>query len=345
MRILAIDVGMGTQDILIYNDSGVVENSVKMVFPSMTQILAKKIVSSKNNLCFHGSTMGGGPLSYAIKKHMRKGFKVEMTESSARSLRDDIEQVKKMGIEIITEDEIGRRQGELIETKDVDFHLIKDILERVGEEFKFDIIGVAVQDHGYAKEKSDREFRFEKFKESIEKDGKISSLGFTNPPPYYTRMKSISKVIKKHCQKLFIVDSKISAIVGAMHGIEDYPLITIDIGNGHTMAALMKDKIEVLGLFEHHSHLLNTRTLESYISKFAEGELKNKEVLRDGGHGCYIRQGISLNNLKNILITGPKREILQNSNLGVSKATPIGDVMMTGPIGIVDLIKYSNTNV
>ena len=40
MRILAVDVGTGTQDILLFDSSGPVENCVKLVMPSPTQIAA-----------------------------------------------------------------------------------------------------------------------------------------------------------------------------------------------------------------------------------------------------------------------------------------------------------------
>lgn len=340
MRILAIDVGMGTQDILLYDDSRVPENNIKMVFPAMTQILARRVVSSRNDLCFHGSTMGGGPLAYAIKNHIRKGFKVAMTPGAAKSLRDNLEQVREMGVEIIAEDEVGEGKGELIETKDVDFPFIKRLLAEVGESSDFDFIGVAVQDHGYAQGKSDREFRFEKFREALEKEGKLYSLGYYNPPAHYTRMCSLVKVIKEHHSgRAFVVDTKIAAIAGALHDEGETPVIAVDIGNGHTTAALMKDRTEVLGLFEHHTHMLKRRLLEDYLRRFAAGELTNEEVFRDGGHGCYSREGVPFRNVKKILVTGPSRGLLTNSDLRVSFANPMGDVMMTGTVGIVDMIK------
>lgn len=339
MRILAIDVGMGTQDILVYDSTKLQENSVKMVFPAMTQILAKKIARCKKDLCFYGSTMGGGPLAYAVANHIKKGFRVAMTPEAARSLRDNLEQVREMGVEIIKEDEV---EGELVETKDVDFPFIRRVLRDVGERFSFDFVGVAVQDHGYAENKSDREFRFEKFREALEKDGQLYSLGYSNPPAHYTRMSSLIKSIGEHHPgRSFVVDSKIAAVAGALHGIGERPVITIDIGNGHTTAALMKEGMEVLGLFEHHTHMLKKRSLEDYLSRFASGRLSNAEVFEAGGHGCFSRGGVPIEDVKGILATGPRRRLLLNSKLRVSFATPLGDVMMAGPAGIVEMIRSS----
>lgn len=45
--------------------------------------------------------MGGGPVNKAIKNHLDKGYRVLMTEQAARTVRDDLERVKSMGIEIV----------------------------------------------------------------------------------------------------------------------------------------------------------------------------------------------------------------------------------------------------
>jgi hypothetical protein len=43
MRIRAVDIGTGTQDILLWDTEGQVENSPKMVVPSPTAIAARRI--------------------------------------------------------------------------------------------------------------------------------------------------------------------------------------------------------------------------------------------------------------------------------------------------------------
>jgi len=59
MRILAIDVGMGTQDILLYDSNKNIENCFKMVLPSQTQIIAKRI--SGKQICIKISCWWGKP--------------------------------------------------------------------------------------------------------------------------------------------------------------------------------------------------------------------------------------------------------------------------------------------
>lgn len=342
MRILAVDVGFGTQDILLYDDSDVAENSIKMVFPSMTQLLAREVLRSGSDLCFHGSTMGGGPLAHAIYEHIKKGYRVWMTPGSARSIRDDPEQVREMGVQITEEHPPEECRGKRIMTMDVDFPFLRDVLHGIGERFSFDWVAVAVQDHGYAVEKSDREFRFEKFREALEKSGRLSSLAHLSPPPYYTRMSSVVDEVRKyHSGNILVVDTKIAAIAGALYDVEERPVIAIDVGNGHTTAAIVSEDMHVLGLFEHHTHMLTTRRLEDYLRRFASGGLTNEEVFNDRGHGCYIREKPS-EEPRLVVATGPRRSLLAGSSLRVVNASPMGDVMMTGPAGMTAIIKEIN---
>ena len=43
MKILAVDIGVGTQDIMLYNTDDPIENSVKIVMPAPTKIIANRI--------------------------------------------------------------------------------------------------------------------------------------------------------------------------------------------------------------------------------------------------------------------------------------------------------------
>ena len=90
MKILAIDVGTGTQDIMLYDSNHSMENAVKLVLPSPTKIMANRIRKHQHDLFLSGETMGGGPVNRAIKSHLDKGYRVLMTENSARTVRDDL---------------------------------------------------------------------------------------------------------------------------------------------------------------------------------------------------------------------------------------------------------------
>src|SRR5712691_11885317 len=64
MRILAADVGTGTQDILLFESGKTIENNFKMVMPSPTVIVANRIKRATERgqpLLLTGVTMGGDP--------------------------------------------------------------------------------------------------------------------------------------------------------------------------------------------------------------------------------------------------------------------------------------------
>jgi uncharacterized protein (DUF1786 family) len=108
MKILAIDVGMGTQDILLYDSEKNMENCFKMVLPSQTQIIAGRILKEtllKNDIVLLGETMGGGPCVGAVRRHIEANLTVYATEKAALTLNDSIRKVKEMGVIIVSEDE------------------------------------------------------------------------------------------------------------------------------------------------------------------------------------------------------------------------------------------------
>src|SRR5215204_5706932 len=78
-RMIAIDVGAGTQDILIYEPGLPYENLVKLVLPSQTQIVSRQIRdATADQMPVHlaGTIMGGGASSDAVKAHLAEGLVV-----------------------------------------------------------------------------------------------------------------------------------------------------------------------------------------------------------------------------------------------------------------------------
>jgi uncharacterized protein (DUF1786 family) len=336
-NILAVDVGAGTQDVLFFEPSKEPENNLKFVIPSQTQLLARKISRFNEDLLITGETMGGGPVTMAILGHIKKGYQVFMTETSAKTVRDDLEDVQSEGIEVISEEEAAGLNLSKIETKDIDldflFNLIGDYSGLLP-----DFIGIAVQDHGFEKNKSDRVFRFEKIKETLDQRACLEDFLFDEPPDYYTRMNAVLRQVKKSFKGgAGVIDSKFAAIAGALHDVDERPCICIDVGNGHTMIAIVDDGIE--SVLEHHTHTLTQESIVDYINRLADGTISNEEVFNDNGHGCFIKTAPGIKNIKRILVSGPNRNVLKNSSLNFEFANPFGDVMMTGPVGIVDLVK------
>src|SRR5204863_8831377 len=112
IRILAVDVGTGTQDILLFESGRTIENNFKMVMPSPTVIVAERIKRATERgqpLLLTGVTMGGGPCHWAARDHALAGYAVAVTPEAGRTFDDDLTMVEKMGFEIIDDAEAARR--------------------------------------------------------------------------------------------------------------------------------------------------------------------------------------------------------------------------------------------
>jgi len=199
MKILALDIGAGTQDILLYDEEkGNIENCVKLVLPSPSLLFAEK-VRKATSLCkdvfVKGAVIGGGAFAHALKKHVESGLRVFMTEYASYTIRNDLDEVREMGIGIVhQEDELENFNGEIIEIEEVNIRALESFLGEFGESlFDVDVVAVAVQDHGvFPKGMSNRRFRIQKVKELLQENPKPEALAFTECkiPSYYLRMKS-----------------------------------------------------------------------------------------------------------------------------------------------------------
>ncbi len=342
MKILAIDIGVGTQDIMLYNTDNPIENSVKIVMPSPTEIIAKRIRKHHNDIMINGVTMGGGPVNKAVKNHLARGYNVLMTESSARTIRDDINLVRSLGIQIVPNNENHPELGN-IEFKDVDLNAIQEALLQFDVKLDFDFIGVAVQDHGYMEGMGDRNFRFMKIKEKLNVARRPEEFAYhQDVPEYFTRMNGVLNTLKGY--QTTIMDSKFASVSGAtcdnyVKNLHSY--IVMDIGNGHTLAASIENN-KILGVFEHHTRALDPEKIVHLLGKLKDGSITNEEVHEDGGHGAWVTA--SMCDMECVVATGPRRRILEKTDLNVHYANPAGDVMMTGPVGLIKSIMFNQAH-
>jgi len=102
-KILAVDVGSGTQDVLLYEEGKSMENCVQMILPSPTQIVAQRIAQAthlRKSIFLTGNTMGGGPCAEAVAKHLQAGLKIFATPQAALTFHDNLEKIRRWGIHI-----------------------------------------------------------------------------------------------------------------------------------------------------------------------------------------------------------------------------------------------------
>ena len=338
MKIFAIDIGAGTQDILLFDSEKKIENCISLVLPTPSKCLAEKLKEIGGDVYISGDTIGGGSLSRAILHHIQKGYRVAMEESAAYSIRNDLDEVRSMGIEI------GRKPGsnhfQELEIREVDLPLLKHILLHFGEDLNPDVIAIAVQDHGVSpQEVSDRAFRFEKMETMLRKDNRPEAFHFTEDsiPSYYLRMRSAVKAVRRTSSTpVLVMDTSFSAILGCVEEAAD-PSLIVNVGNGHTIAALVIGR-KIEGLYEHHTHELTPKKLEHDLTLFLRGELSGRKVFEENGHGA-----ITLKPCKGDIstyVTGPNRDLFKGTGMKFIYAAPGGNTMMTGPMGLVRAAQY-----
>ncbi|KZX16510.1 hypothetical protein MBCUT_08120 [Methanobrevibacter cuticularis] len=349
MKILAIDIGAGTQDILFHDNTKELENSIKLVLPSPPVIIVQKIENTNNDLYFDGDIMGGGKIKDALIAHMEKGYEIAMETNAARTVKDDLRVVEDIGVEIVEKDsyEINPKFANYskITLEDVNVDELISTIAKYDLKFSFDIIAIAVQDHGFSDKMGDRDFRFEKIREKLSKPKNVEEFAYwENVPEYFSRMKAVERTLRGKIKNLhpILMDSKFASVCGACADPEVSKLnsfVVMDIGNGHTMAASIEDG-KIQGVFEHHTSNLagNSEKIEKLINKLVNGTITHADVHDDHGHGAHVINPIS--KLEKVVITGPKRSIIEDTNLDYYNASPGGDVMMTGPIGLIKVTEH-----
>ncbi|MDQ1281212.1 MAG: hypothetical protein QG670_2476 [Thermoproteota archaeon] len=349
LKLLAMDIGSGTQDILLYDSEKNIENCIKMVLPTPSQIFASKVREATRlfqNLFIKGDTIGGGAFASALLKHIKNGLRVFMTEDAAYTVRNNLDEVKQLGIEIVTQPPEAF-QGRTLILEEVNLTTLESILAPFGEKLNVDAVAVAVQDHGVSpKGTSNRQNRIQKMQEFLKKDAYLENLAFTGDkvPADFLRMKSAVQAANRQMPRteIVIMDTSPAAMLGCLQDPDvekAHQVMAVNVGNGHTMAAIVKDG-RILAVMEHHTSLLNAEKLEHLLSDFTKGRLSDKDVFDDGGHGLfYLQRPAGLSELEKIAVTGPKRSLLAQTSLPIHFAAPAGDMMMTGCVGLIEVTK------
>jgi uncharacterized protein (DUF1786 family) len=342
MRILAVDMGTGTQDILLFDSQSAVENCVKMVMPSATEIAARRIrraTAERRPVLLTGVTMGGGPCHWALERHITAGGTAFATQEAARTFDDDLAVVAGMGVAVVSEDEAAKLRGvERIEMRDLDLASIRRALSAFEVPSDFDGLAVGCLDHGAAPPGfSDRLFRFNHLRQVVQERNDLSAFAFlpSELPEYLTRARSMLSCIDIELPTVFL-DTGAAAALGALQDprVGEQPeQVIVNLGNMHALGFHLSGS-HVHALFEHHTGLLDTAQIESMTEQLVEGTLSHEEVFAGHGHGVFYadaRHGGS----PFLAVTGPQRGKLRGSRLKPYFATPHGDMMISGCFGLV----------
>lgn len=349
VKILTVDIGTGTQDILLFNSRLSIENGYKLILPSPTMMIRSKIhqaLEEHRNILLSGVLMGGGPCAWAVSDLLQAGLKVYATAEAAQTMDDDLEKVSRMGVNLVSADEAQNLPSEItrIEMKDFDFNTIAQAFAYFGVSLSdLDALAVAVFDHGNAPaDVSDRRFRFDYLERRIRENNHLSAFAYERSqiPSFLTRMKAVAQSAASLQVPLVVMDTAPAAVLGASFDARpaQHPRrMIVNLGNMHTLAfRLAPGGIE--GVFEHHTPMLNQAKLEGLLCRFAEGTLTNQQVFEDHGHGALLlsTESFSLDDPElDLIFTGPRRGLMNGSQLKLRFAAPFGDMMLSGCYGLL----------
>ncbi len=299
MKILAVDIGTGTQDILLYNSGLDVENNYKLILPSPTMMIRQQVQEAtrkRQPILLTGVTMGGGPSTWAVEAHLQAGLPVYATLEAAQTFNDDLAAIREMGIVLVGKDEALQLSNKVAQVRmfDFDFQSIATAFSTFGVSLgDLGAVAVAVFDHGNAPPGiSDRKFRFDYLDERIRSLNRLSAFAYRSDqvPERMTRLQAVVQSAQALDCPLVVMDTAPAAVLGttldARVAARERVLVA-NVGNFHTLAfRLGPGGIE--GLFEHHTGFLDLEKLEMLLERLAGGTIRNAEIFDDNGHGALI---------------------------------------------------------
>jgi uncharacterized protein (DUF1786 family) len=349
MRILAIDVGTGTQDILLFDSAQPIENALQLIMPSPTQIAAghiRRATTESRAVAISGTIAGGGPSHWALEDHLRAGLPAFATREAAMTFDDDLSNVEAMGVTLVSEDEIARLDADHVVLRDLDLAAIRTALSAFDVSGDFDGLALGCLDHGAAPPGySDRLFRFEHLRRVVEGRNDLRAFACLpdEVPDYLTRARSLLASVDIDVPTVFL-DTGPAAALGALQdpavGGEDEQVV-LNLGNMHALAFHLHGT-QVISLYEHHTGEVTGAQIEDFTERLIARTLRHEEVFGSKGHGVYYAAPPRAQSARRrtplpmvVAVTGPQRGKLRGSRLKPYFAVPHGDMMVSGCFGLL----------
>jgi uncharacterized protein (DUF1786 family) len=333
--ILCLDIGSGTQDVLLYFPDREIENCPKLVLPAPARVLAERVrAATARGAAVHirGVNSGGG-FGRAVFAHLAAGLAASMTEAAAYSLADDLDNLARQGVVIRPDCPAG---AEELLAADYDPAFWERALAALGLPAPR-LVAACAQDHGFHPGKSNRMGRFVLWERLLlEAHGHPESLLYREAPREFTRLIDLQRSIGGGP----VADTGAAAVLGGLfepaikERMARRGLTLVNIGNSHTVAFLLYAG-RIFGVYEHHTGLLNAPRLWDQLARFRRGGLEFMEIFDDRGHGTMrLELPAAAGGFADTLVIGPRRAMLEG--YPAEFPAPGGDMMLTGAFGMVE---------
>jgi len=350
MRILAVDMGTGTQDILLFDSTQPVENALRMIMPSATEIAAGRIRTAtrqRRPVVLTGVTAGGGPCHWALERHLKAGLAAYATPEAARTFDDDLDNVQRMGVTLVSEDEAARSDGEHVQLRDLDLDAIRAAFAAFDVDTRFDGLALGCLDHGASPPGySDRLFRFDHLRRVVAARNDLRAFAYLphELPEYLTRARTLVAAADADASIVFL-DTGPAAALGALQDPQvsaHEEQLVLNLGNMHALAFHLRGT-RIRSLYEHHTGEVTAGQLVDFTQRLIAGTLPHEDVFDTKGHGVYYADrhparpstGSGRAAAPFLAVTGPQRSKLRSSLLRPYFAVPHGDMMVCGCFGLL----------
>lgn len=330
--VLALDIGSGTQDVLLALPGAVPENWPRFVLPAPARQVAARVralTGARRPLWLYGANMGGG-FFQAVKNHLTEGLPVAATLEASAALHDDPDWVRALGV-VITD---RRPDGYApVFLSDYDPGFWTAFLSTASLPLPA-LVAAAAQDHGVHADMGNREGRFRLWRDLLARSqGDPTRWLYAEPPAACTRLAALSRATGGPT-----ADTGAAAVLGALSMPEVAArsdregVLVVNVGNSHTLGFLVFQR-RILGVYEHHTGLLTVDALLRDLDEFRRGWLPDEQVRAAGGHGCVMLDPpAEAEGFRPAFILGPRRELLAGHG---SFIAPHGDMMLAGCHGLL----------
>lgn len=332
--ILCLDIGSGTQDVLLHLPGEQQENCPKFILPSPARVIAGRIAAltkAKRAIWLYGENMGGG-FYFALRRHLDQGLPAAAHPEAAFALGDNPDKVRSMGVELSMDCPAGYTPLHLC---DFDPGFWRTFLAAAGLDYP-DMVLAAAQDHGFHPQESNRVGRFRLWRDFLlQAQGKPEALVFINPPKQLTRLQTLKSCIGAG----LVADTGAAAVLGALyepevrHRQRREGVCVVNMGNSHVLGFLLFQN-QVLGVYEQHSQGRTPRDILADLALFRRGELRHEQVMEQFGHGCLtLDLPAEAKGFAPTYVLGPRRALLADT--GATFLAPGGDMMLAGCFGLL----------
>ncbi|GAB7079686.1 DUF1786 family protein [Megalodesulfovibrio paquesii] len=349
MALLLLDIGSGTQDVLLVPDEVLdgrwpLENCPKFVLPAPAQQVARQIracTAAGRGVHLHGEIMGGG-FFRALKAHLQAGLPASSTAQAGLSLFDNSTYLESVGVTLAERCPAGHTP---VWTGDFSWTWWEGWLAMAGLPMPT-VVAAAVQDHGFHPEGGNRLGRFRLWENFLHQShGRPEALLFDTPPAEYTRLGSLQQAIAGG----LVGDTGAAAVLGALFDPDIDALqcaggvCVVNCGNSHLIAFLVHAG-RIWGVYEHHTGMRTREELLADLHHFQRGELPQDAVHGTGGHGSLrLDPPASAGQFERMVVLGPQRALLASGGEsiggGLDFVAPGGDMMLAGAYGLMHGLK------